>query len=76
MRIAHAARVTHAVKELEDLYGALAAETDAVAEAGRSHGSLLTGADLDDARQLRDALAGVEQVAHDLVDAAPRHLLA
>ncbi|HWW33058.1 MAG TPA: hypothetical protein VNY70_06805 [Steroidobacteraceae bacterium] len=76
MRIAHAACVANAVEELEDLHGALAPETDRVAEAGGVHGALRAGAGLDDAGQLRDPLAGIEQVAYHLVDAAACDLLA
>ncbi|HEV2228405.1 MAG TPA: hypothetical protein VGR86_05565 [Steroidobacteraceae bacterium] len=74
MAFAHAPRVADTVEELEDLHGALAPEADAVAEAGGAHASLLARASLDDPGQLGDALAGVEQVAHHLVDAAARHL--
>ncbi|HEY2276050.1 MAG TPA: hypothetical protein VGH61_11155 [Steroidobacteraceae bacterium] len=76
MGIAHAACVAHAIEELKYLHGALAAEADAVAEAGGAHAAVLARAGIDDSRQLRDTLAGIEEIAYHLVDTPVRHLLA
>ncbi|HVP32323.1 MAG TPA: hypothetical protein VMT09_01625 [Steroidobacteraceae bacterium] len=76
MRIPHAARVTNTVEELEDLYGALASESGRIAETGGAHRSLLARAGLDDAGELGDPLASIEEIAHHLVGATARNLLA
>ncbi|HXB18188.1 MAG TPA: hypothetical protein VNV40_05060 [Steroidobacteraceae bacterium] len=76
MLLADAAGVADTVEELEDLHGALAAEADAVAEARGAHTAVLARARIDDTRELRDALAGVEEVVHHLVGATAGHLLA
>ncbi|HUL47938.1 MAG TPA: hypothetical protein VLV25_12640 [Steroidobacteraceae bacterium] len=76
MLLAHAARVADAVEELEYLYGALAPEADAVAEAGGAHAAMLAGVGRDDCGELGDAPWRVEEVAHHLIGAAERDLLA
>ncbi|HXY97522.1 MAG TPA: hypothetical protein VEH00_11160 [Steroidobacteraceae bacterium] len=76
MLLAHTARVTDTVEELEDLHGALAPEADAVTEAGGADAAMLAGVSPDDCGELGDARSRVEEIAHHLIGAAERHLLA
>ena len=56
VHLVHAARVTDAVEEFQDLDGALAAEADRIAIAGRADGAVLPRKDGDGFGQLADAL--------------------
>src|SRR5690349_25143371 len=68
VRVAHAAGVADTVEELEDLHGALTAEADAVAKIGGAHAAALARAGIDDPRELRNALAGIEETTPHLTD--------
>src|SRR5438105_10655242 len=76
MRIAHAPRVADPVEELQDLDGALAPRAEGIAKARGIDPAVLARGRADDLGQLRDPLAIVEQIAHHLVNAALRDLLA
>src|SRR5690606_4940517 len=75
MRVAHSTRITDAVEELEDLDRPLAPDTGRVAVARRSRSAVGALEHRDDLRQLANAATVVEQVAHDLTDAALPDLL-
>ncbi|HTL22361.1 MAG TPA: hypothetical protein VL220_16715 [Steroidobacteraceae bacterium] len=76
MPIAYAPRVADAVEELQDLNGTLATQPDRIAELPGAYSAALARAGLDDRGQFADPPAIVEQVAHDLVNAALSELLA
>src|SRR6516164_11227132 len=76
MRITDSARVADTIEKLEDLDRALAPEAHRIAEVRRVHCTMLAMTGAEDRRKLRDRIAIVVEVAHDLVHLALAHELA
>src|ERR1700752_58986 len=70
MRIADAASVSNAIEELQDLDRALSAELDRVAIVPRFDDVVLARERRENVRELVDAPAVVEEIAHDLMPGA------
>src|SRR3981189_158775 len=74
-RIACAPSIANAVEELQNLNRALAPDPDGIAKAGRVHGAEFIHEALHHPGKFVYTVAVVEEIVHDLVDAALHHAL-